>query len=59
MHQYPVYAVQSIYRVLMQRANKNTRYTQLNGLESVTQVLQVIVTRQLITQVTLGRGLNR
>ena len=43
----------------MQRANKNTRYTQLNGLESVTQVLQVIVTRQLITQVTLGRGLNR
>ena len=45
--------------VLMQRANKNTRYTQLNGLESVTQVIQVIVTRQLITQVTLGRGLNR
>lgn len=43
----------------MQRANKNTRYTQLNGLESVTQVIQVIVTRQLITQVTLGRGLNR
>ena len=43
----------------MQRANKNTRYTKLISLESVTQVLQVIVTRQLITQVTFGRGLNR
>ena len=43
----------------MQRANKNTRYTQLSSLESVTQVIQVIVTRQLITQVTLSRGLNR
>ena len=42
----------------MQRANKNTRYTQLNGLESVMQVIQVIVTRQLITQVTLSRGIS-
>ncbi len=43
----------------MKRANKNTRYTQLISLESVTQVLQVIITRQFVTQVTLGRGLNR
>ena len=43
----------------MKRANKNTRYTQLMSLESVTQVIQVIVTRQLVTQVTLGRRLHR
>ena len=29
------------------------------SLESVTQVIQVIVTCQLVTQMTLGRRLNR
>ena len=43
----------------MQKVNKNTRYTELISLESITQILQVIITRQLISQVAFSRGLNR